>query len=234
MLSKRVVSPLQDDVRRQTLTASRFASGSPDDRGHLMFVMTTQPEITRTAKILWVLMALFCLRVLGQVAVELLHVRFLPPSEEWFSGMIPSGDPAFDHRVAGEDRSRLLTTNGLELSSAPPGRPVAPAIWSSLPCGDDHTVCCPHGALSARTLDGGLDSDLLPLGLGLVCAAGRISSLAAKPSRAKRYSSADSSTMDRMQCARGRLGLHRIGYCRMDPLFTAPFIAGLPTRHSTA
>jgi len=34
-------------------------------------------------------MALFCLRVLGQVLVEILGVRFLPPSKEWASGLIP-------------------------------------------------------------------------------------------------------------------------------------------------
>ena len=33
---------------------------------------------------LWSLLALFCLRVLGQVLVETLHVSFLPPSPEWF------------------------------------------------------------------------------------------------------------------------------------------------------
>lgn len=51
--------------------------------------MTTLPAVTRTAKILWILTAFFCLRVLGQTLVEFLHVGFLPPSEEWFSGMIP-------------------------------------------------------------------------------------------------------------------------------------------------
>ncbi|HLJ10206.1 MAG TPA: hypothetical protein VKU82_03400 [Planctomycetaceae bacterium] len=34
-------------------------------------------------------MGLFCLRVIGQVLVEFVHVDFLPPSEEWFSGLIP-------------------------------------------------------------------------------------------------------------------------------------------------
>lgn len=43
----------------------------------------------RRALLLWLLMALFALRVLGQVLVEFLHVRFLPPSEEWFSGLMP-------------------------------------------------------------------------------------------------------------------------------------------------
>lgn len=42
-----------------------------------------------TAPLLWLLMFLFCLRVLGQVLVEFLHVRFLPPSEEWMSGAVP-------------------------------------------------------------------------------------------------------------------------------------------------
>ncbi len=52
-------------------------------------VTTTLPDIPRTAGILWVLMALFCLRVLGQVLVEFFHVDFLPPSPEWFSGLVP-------------------------------------------------------------------------------------------------------------------------------------------------
>ncbi len=39
--------------------------------------------------LLWVLMGLFCLRVLGQVLVEFLRVGFLPSSREWFSGLIP-------------------------------------------------------------------------------------------------------------------------------------------------
>src|SRR5438477_1290904 len=51
--------------------------------------MTAPSENTRIAKILWILMALFGLRVVGQVLVELFDVRFLPPSEEWFSGAIP-------------------------------------------------------------------------------------------------------------------------------------------------
>ena len=41
------------------------------------------------SRILWILLALFCCRVLGQVLVEFFGVRFLPPSEEWFSGLIP-------------------------------------------------------------------------------------------------------------------------------------------------
>lgn len=38
---------------------------------------------------LWGLMGLFFLRVLGQILVEFLHVDFLPPSEEWQSGLLP-------------------------------------------------------------------------------------------------------------------------------------------------
>lgn len=43
----------------------------------------------RTAFVLWFLMALFFLRVVGQILVEFWQVRFLPPSEEWFSGLLP-------------------------------------------------------------------------------------------------------------------------------------------------
>jgi uncharacterized protein len=43
---------------------------------------------TATATALWLLMGLFALRVLGQVLVEFWHVRCLPPSEEWFSGLL--------------------------------------------------------------------------------------------------------------------------------------------------
>jgi putative CocE/NonD family hydrolase len=50
--------------------------------------MTAKPAISRTAISLWILTGLFSLRVAGQVLVEFLHVQFLPPSEEWFSGMI--------------------------------------------------------------------------------------------------------------------------------------------------
>ena len=43
----------------------------------------------RTAKLLWILTGLFVLRVVGQMLVEFLHVSFLPPSEAWYSGLIP-------------------------------------------------------------------------------------------------------------------------------------------------
>jgi hypothetical protein len=42
----------------------------------------------RVAVLLWMLMGLFALRVLGQALVEFWNVRFLPPSEEWFSGLL--------------------------------------------------------------------------------------------------------------------------------------------------
>ena len=51
--------------------------------------MTSLAETNRSAKLLWILTGLFCLRVVGQVLVEFLHVGFLPPSGEWFSGLIP-------------------------------------------------------------------------------------------------------------------------------------------------
>ena len=39
--------------------------------------------------LLWILWCLFCLRVLGQVLVAFLDVTFLPPMEEWYSGLLP-------------------------------------------------------------------------------------------------------------------------------------------------
>ena len=41
------------------------------------------------SRILWALLALFCARILGQLLVATLGVSFLPPMEEWFSGLIP-------------------------------------------------------------------------------------------------------------------------------------------------
>ncbi len=42
-----------------------------------------------TLWILWSLVAAFLLRVLGQLSVALWDVPFLPPMEEWFSGVLP-------------------------------------------------------------------------------------------------------------------------------------------------
>ena len=39
--------------------------------------------------ILSILLFLFCLRVLGQFLVAFFHVGFLPPMEQWFSGLLP-------------------------------------------------------------------------------------------------------------------------------------------------
>jgi uncharacterized protein len=39
--------------------------------------------------LLLMLLFLFCLRVLGQMLVAFLHVQFLPPMKEWFSGLLP-------------------------------------------------------------------------------------------------------------------------------------------------
>jgi len=38
---------------------------------------------------LWLLLGLFCLRVLGQMLVVFAKVSFLPPMEEWQSGLLP-------------------------------------------------------------------------------------------------------------------------------------------------
>jgi len=38
--------------------------------------------------LLWILLGLFCLRVLGQVLVVLHHPRWLPPMSQWYSGLL--------------------------------------------------------------------------------------------------------------------------------------------------
>jgi hypothetical protein len=40
------------------------------------------------APLLWALLALFILRVTGQFLVAFFHVGFLPPMEEWYSGLM--------------------------------------------------------------------------------------------------------------------------------------------------
>jgi hypothetical protein len=39
--------------------------------------------------VLATLLFLFCLRVFGQILVAFFNVSFLPPMEEWFSGLLP-------------------------------------------------------------------------------------------------------------------------------------------------
>lgn len=39
--------------------------------------------------LLWILLALFVARVAGQALVAFLDVRFLPPMEAWYSGLMP-------------------------------------------------------------------------------------------------------------------------------------------------
>jgi hypothetical protein len=38
---------------------------------------------------LWFFLALFVLRVLGQIVVVAFHPRWLPPMSQWYSGLIP-------------------------------------------------------------------------------------------------------------------------------------------------
>jgi len=45
--------------------------------------------LRRNSLLLWALLALFVLRVLGQALVALFDVRFLPPMEAWYSGLMP-------------------------------------------------------------------------------------------------------------------------------------------------
>ncbi|MGH3117384.1 MAG: hypothetical protein ACRDQ2_09785, partial [Gaiellales bacterium] len=46
------------------------------------------PDPRRLAPVLWLLLALFCLRVLGQVLVAFAGVTWLPSMRHWYSGLI--------------------------------------------------------------------------------------------------------------------------------------------------
>lgn len=41
------------------------------------------------ALLLWALLVLFVMRVTGQAMVAFLDIRFLPPMQEWYSGLLP-------------------------------------------------------------------------------------------------------------------------------------------------
>ncbi len=43
----------------------------------------------RLAPLLWALLGLFVLRVAGQALVAFFRVSFLPPMQEWYSGLLP-------------------------------------------------------------------------------------------------------------------------------------------------
>lgn len=49
--------------------------------------MKTAPQ--SLAPWLWLLLAAFCLRVLGQMLAAFLGVAWLPPMEAWYSGLMP-------------------------------------------------------------------------------------------------------------------------------------------------
>lgn len=51
-----------------------------------MRIGLAQPH--QLAPLLWALLVLFVLRVAGQALVAFLHVDFLPPMEEWYSGLL--------------------------------------------------------------------------------------------------------------------------------------------------
>ena len=55
----------------------------------LSSVFTRLLAPSRLSLLLWVLLALFCLRVIGQMLVAFWDVSFLPAMEEWYSGLLP-------------------------------------------------------------------------------------------------------------------------------------------------
>lgn len=46
-------------------------------------------EPRRLAPLLWTLLGLFALRVMGQILVAFFNVDFLPPMQQWYSGLMP-------------------------------------------------------------------------------------------------------------------------------------------------
>lgn len=62
---------------------------STDDCSEKALKIRSEPLLRKYAIWLWFLLALFCLRVIGQMLVALFEVSFLPPMEEWQSGLIP-------------------------------------------------------------------------------------------------------------------------------------------------
>ena len=51
--------------------------------------LSAMPSPTAYAPWLWCFTLLFLLRVLGQVIVVIFHPRWLPPMEQWYSGLMP-------------------------------------------------------------------------------------------------------------------------------------------------
>lgn len=49
----------------------------------------TLDQPRQLAALLWTLLGLFILRVTGQVLVVFFSVTFLPPMQEWYSGLLP-------------------------------------------------------------------------------------------------------------------------------------------------
>src|SRR5437870_1623254 len=78
------VSAAQEEVRSGRALSERMVSALPEN-----VCGTTMISSPRTALWLWLLLALFCLRVGGQMLVAFAGVTWLPPMEEWFSGLIP-------------------------------------------------------------------------------------------------------------------------------------------------
>jgi hypothetical protein len=54
----------------------------------LPFVLTL-PTADAYARVLWVLLGLFLLRVLGQIVAATVAPRWLPPMARWYSGVMP-------------------------------------------------------------------------------------------------------------------------------------------------
>lgn len=80
-----------DEPRNGSSTISRTRSSEAKASGVTTAKSrASEPTPPRNyAVALWTLLALFCLRVLGQVLVAFFQVDWLPPMPEWYSGLLP-------------------------------------------------------------------------------------------------------------------------------------------------
>src|SRR4026207_1373115 len=78
------VSPTKTQVRSARTVPERLVSTLQE---HVCrFCMTNPPR--RLVWLLWMLLFAFCCRVLGQALVAFFDITWLPPTEEWYSGLM--------------------------------------------------------------------------------------------------------------------------------------------------
>ncbi len=114
------------------------------------------------------LLGLFVLRVLAQALIAIGYGAFLPPWEEWFSGLVPYPQLLASQMVIilgyGKVCLDFIRQRGFFVTPRRwLGTPVADHRFR-VPRGDGASICHPHVALPARALDRRSDSDRVSLG----------------------------------------------------------------------